>query len=159
RTLQQRPWNLSMWWTSEGERVLRGGEWELFREGLAGIWNHIQDSPVNDESFACGIAAFDNLQANQKLALLALVGRALRDETVPMPDLTAHAEATIAAVFEYIRQSIEIEIGFRMDPQVCPDAAFWRDLVLAACREVEENWEEPLPEPCSDDLGEWGGLI
>ncbi len=63
-----------MWWTSEGERVLRGAEWELFREGLAGVWDQIEDSKGDEEdSFAYGIPAFDNLQTNQKLALLALV--------------------------------------------------------------------------------------
>src|SRR5713101_2358762 len=154
------PWDVNMWWTSEGERVLRGAEWELFREALAGIWDQVEDSLENDEdSFVCGIAAFDNLHANQKVSLLALVGNALRDEAVPMPDLTAHAEATVAAVFEYIRQSIEFEIGFPMDQKVCSEATFWRQLVLAACCEIEENWEEPLPEPCCDDPGEWETLI
>ena len=75
-----------MWWTSEGERVLRGAEWELFREGVSGIWDHIEASSEED-SFCCGIKAFDHLQTNQKLALLALVAKALRDETVSMPEL------------------------------------------------------------------------
>jgi hypothetical protein len=147
-----------MWWTSEGERVLRGAEWELFREGLAGVWDQIEDSKEDDEdSFTYGIPAFDNLQTNQKLALLALVGKALHDEAIPMPNLTAHAEATVATIFKYVRQSVEIEIG--LDEGDDPDATFWRQLVLAACREVEENWEKPLPDPCCDDVGEWEVLI
>src|SRR5260370_39000563 len=74
-----------------------------------------------------------------------------------MPDLTANAEATVAAIFEYIRQSVEIEIG--LDEGDDPDATFWRRHVLAACLEGEENWEEPLPDPSCDDLGEWKVLI
>lgn len=74
-----------------------------------------------------------------------------------MPNLTAHAEATVAAIFEYVRQSVEIEIG--LDQGDCPDATFWRQHVLAACREVEENWEEPLPDPSCDDPGQWDVLI
>ncbi len=148
-----------MWRTSEGERVLGGAEWDLFREGLAGIWDDIDHSLENEDSFCCGITAFDHLQRNQKLALLALVGKALRDETVPMPALTAHTEGTVAAVFEYIRQSIETEIGLHQEPRNSPDATFWRDLVLAAYREVEEDWEEPLPEPTCDDPDEWSVLI
>ena len=125
---------------------------------MAGIWDHIEAS-LEEDSFCCGIKAFDHLQTNQKLALLALVAKALRDETVPMPELTAHTEGTVAAVFEYVRQSIEIEISFHQEPRVSPDATLWRQLVLAACREVKEDWEEPLPEPSCDEPDEWGVLI
>jgi hypothetical protein len=153
------PWDVNMWWTSEGERVLLGAEWELFREGLAGIRDHIGDSARGEESFDYGIAAFDNLQPGQQLALLAQVGQALRDEAVPMPELTAHTEGTVAAVFEYIRQAIGTEISLQQDLRGSSHATFWRQLVLAACRQVEEGCEESLPEPSCDDLDEWGFLI
>src|SRR5258708_5523792 len=88
-----------MWWTSEGERVLRKGEWDLFREGLAALWEHIEDAMKHEPLFHSGIAAFDDLQPEQQLALLALVGKALRDATADVPELTAHTEATVAAIF------------------------------------------------------------
>jgi hypothetical protein len=152
----------NMWRTSEGERVLRGAEWDLFRKGLAGIWGNIEDFQEDEgDSFHFGIKAFDILQTNQKLALLALVGKALRDEAVPMPKLTAHAEATVAAVFEFIRQSNELEM-FEIemfDEEGASDATSWRQYVLAACREVLEQWDEPLPEPSCDDPSKWDELI
>jgi hypothetical protein len=114
-----------MWRTSEGNRILRGAEWKLFRAGLAVIWDEIEDCLVEDDPFASGIAAFDNLQANQKLALLASVGQALRDASVPMPELTAHCEATVAAVFECTWQSVELEISFSSDKTDNPDAVFF----------------------------------
>jgi hypothetical protein len=147
-----------MWRTSEGNRILRGAEWELFRAGLAVIWDEIEDCLVDDDSFSSGIAAFDNLQPNQKLALLASVGQALRDASVPMPELTAHCEATVAAVFECIWQSVELEMGLECDTGD-PNALFWRQLVLAACREINETWEESLPAPDCDEPDVWEGLV
>jgi len=42
--------------------------------------------------------------------LLALVGKALKDEGKPMPELTAHTEATVAAVYAHILSMIVMEI-------------------------------------------------
>jgi len=148
-----------MWRTSEGNRILRGAEWELFRAGLAVIWDEIEDCLEGEDSFTCGIAAFDNLQANQKLALLASVGQALRDASVPMPELTVHGEATVAAVFECIWQSVELEISLSSDQTDNPDAVFWRQLILVACREINETWEEPLPGPDCDEPDVWEMLV
>ncbi|HKB40783.1 MAG TPA: hypothetical protein VKD72_30435, partial [Gemmataceae bacterium] len=98
-----------MWRTSLGDRVLRGAEWELFRTSLSCVWDLVEESFGVGDLFESGIDAFDDLQPGQKLALLALVGKALRDEAAPTPPLTAHNEAAIAAVFENVRQSIELE--------------------------------------------------
>jgi hypothetical protein len=46
---------------------MKGAEWELFREGLSALWDWVE-------------ASFD-LQPSQKLAMLALVGQAMRDDT------------------------------------------------------------------------------
>jgi hypothetical protein len=100
----------SVWCSCEGERVLQGAEWELFRVGLDEVWDYVEDSFDDDDCFPFGIAAFDDLQPGQKLAVLAQVGQALHDKAVPPPPLTAHAEATIAAVYVHIRQSVELEI-------------------------------------------------
>jgi hypothetical protein len=148
-----------MWRTSEGERVLQGAEWELFRAGLVEVWDLTEDSFVEGSLFASGIDAFDNLQPAQKLALLALVGKALRDEATPPPELTAHSEGTVAAVFAYICASFHVEIDMSRDPNLAQPATFWRELILAAFREVVEQWEEPLPEPTCDEFGEWDLLL
>src|SRR4051812_10160576 len=132
-----------MWWTPLGERVLRGAEWELFRDGLAMVCDLVEEAKASDdpEIGSVGVEAFDQLQPNQKLALLALVGKALKDEGEPTPELTAHTEATVAAVYAHILAMIVMEIesppesekvdGWD-DPEHIEDAFAWRRLALAA---------------------------
>ena len=148
-----------MWWTSAGERVLRGAEWALFQAGLGGVWDLVEDSFSGDDLFSCGLAAFDDLQPGQKLALAAQVGQALHDETVPPPELTAHAEAAIAAVFEHVRQSVEAEIGMQPVSGPAEHAFSWRRLIAAACRESGAAGDEPLPDEACDDVSEWALLL
>jgi hypothetical protein len=137
-----------MWWTPLGERVLRGAEWELFRDGLSMLCDLVEESKSSDdpEIGSVGVEAFDQLQPNQKLALLAWVGRALKDEGEPMPELTAHTEATVAAVYAHVLSMIVMEIesppGSEQvdgwdDPEDIDDAFAWRRLALAAYLEAE----------------------
>ncbi len=128
----------AMWWTPEGERVLRGAEWELFRAGLDMTWDMVEQS-MDDPDFCSGVEAFDRLQPNQKLALLALVGKALKNEGEPRPKLTAHTEATVAAIFRQIADQVVIEIDMAAEPEPDEDVMFWRRLALAAYRETEEQ--------------------
>src|SRR3954469_25286130 len=130
-----------MWWTPLGERVLRGAEWELFRDGLAMVCDLVEEAKSSDdpEIGSFGVEAFDWLQPNQKLALLALVGKALKDEGEPMPELTAHTEAAVAAVYAHIFSMIVVEIecapGSREDggdPSDVDDWFAWRRMALAA---------------------------
>jgi hypothetical protein len=148
-----------MWRTSEGERVLQGAEWELFRQGLSTLWDDIEES-FNDPDFSeTGVEAFDQLQPHQKLAMLALVGRALHDPSMLPIELTATTEGTAAAVFADILHRLAMEIDFQDDPEMGEHATFWRDLVLAAAQEMEADWEEPLPDRRCADASEWDFLI
>src|SRR6266540_5571336 len=149
----------NVWRTSQGERVLRGAEWELFRAGLGEVWDLVEDSFDGEGFVSSGLAAFDDLQPGQKLALLAQVGQALHDEGVPSPELTAHAEAAIAAVYEHVRQSVEVEIDAQDVPELAQHAFFWRRLILAACRQGDVAGDEPLPDEGCDDLSEWALLL
>src|SRR5208283_4370160 len=54
----------------------------------------------NGELAASGVPLFDELGQAQKLAMLSAVSKALLDESVPSPKLTALNEATVAAVYE-----------------------------------------------------------
>ena len=128
-----------MWWTPEGERVLRGAEWELFREGLDATWDMVEQSMDDPDFFNWGVEAFDRLQPNQRLALLALVGKALKAEGEPRPKLTAHTEATVAAIFRHIADRVVFEIEMAAEPEPAEDAMFWRRLVLEAYREAEDQ--------------------
>jgi len=142
-----------MWRTSQGERVLKGAEWRLFAEALTFVSDMVVDMGDPDE-FDSGVAVFDRLQRNQKLAMLTLVGQALKDERTPSPELTAVAEGAVAAVFAKLRDAVEIEIEMGESSHELPT---WRALVLAACRDV--GIDDSLPEASTDDLEEWDPLI
>src|SRR5262249_27231047 len=149
----------TMWRTSQGERVLKGAEWPLLREGLAAVWDLVEDSFDEDNLFSAGVEAFDELQPNQKLAMLALVGRALGDEATPPPQLTALTEGTAAAVFACVREMITMEVERIGDLEESEDRTFWRRLVLTAYREAGCAGNEALPEATCNDLEEWTVLL
>lgn len=150
-----------MWWTPDGERILQGAEWELFSEGLSVLWDRVENSFDFPELAETGITAFDTLQLNQKLWLLAAVGRALSDAGTSYPDLTANNEATVAAVFRLIAEEVECEVEEAADPEwikhldTPDDATSWRRLIFAAYQEAVESDETSTgistPEELSDD--------
>ena len=85
-----------MWWTPLGQRVLRGAQnGNSSATDSPVLCDMVQESKSSDDPELCfvGVKAFDQLQPNQKLALLALVSKALKDQDEPMPELTAHTEA------------------------------------------------------------------
>ena len=141
-----------MWHTQLGERTLSGSEWELFRQGLRALWDHVDDA--GDEPVLCetGVAVFDRLQPASKLAMIALVGKALTEENEPCPPLTALTEGTFAAVYATIREEIELEIDMRREgPQPEGEEFSMRPLVLAAIRQTNPEWENPHPDPEDDN--------
>jgi hypothetical protein len=140
-----------MWWTPDGQRVLQGAEGRLFREALGTIADMVRDDTEGVWKF--GAPPFDNLQPNQKLALLAQVGSALLREDHPMPPLTAILEAGAGAIYEVIRVMVEMEID---QPAEWRESPSWRELVLAACR---QRGGEELLDPESEDLDEWEVLV
>lgn len=148
-----------MWWTPDGDRVLQGAEWELFRQGLACLLDSVEESFNDPGALATGVAVFDSLQPSQQLAMLALVGEALKDSTIPAPELTAHTEGAVAAVYRHTSLMIEFEIGRENDPSDEDSPTFWRELVLAAANQDDEDWEEPLPGVRCDDMGEWNFVL
>jgi hypothetical protein len=111
--------------------------------------------PVDRESLSpC------QLQPNQKLALLARVGKALRDEGEPMLELAAHTEATVAVVYAHILAMIVMEIEAPSesgtvegwdDPGDIGDAFAWRRLALAA---YLEDGGEPGADGTATDEGD-----
>ena len=143
-----------MWWTPDGERVLRGREATLFREALGVLADSVRDDEKGDLG-QFGISAFDSLQRSQKLAVLAEVGTALLREEGPAPTLTAAREATVAVVYELVRDMVQLEID---DPQAVGVRPTWRKLVLGACRQRRGD-DDSLPSQDCDDCEEWDLLI
>jgi hypothetical protein len=154
---------MTMWWTSVGERVLRGEEWNLFREGLSKLWDDVEISDDDDEERdTTGVTVFDGLRKAERLALMATVARGLSDVDEPCLDLTVLTDATIAAVFAQIRYLIRVEVEKgRMvrDDRSAERVLRPRDLVLAAIKEVYPERRSPLPLADSDDLTEWFSLV
>src|SRR5262245_48669160 len=100
-----------MWRTPTGDRVLDPAEWAVFREGLVLLSDLIQDEwDVTNGLSRTGVTAFDDFQPGQKLSLLAEVGKALSDPTVPAPFHTAANEAAIAAVFAAVETYLDLEL-------------------------------------------------
>ncbi len=138
-----------MWWTTEGERVLQGAEWAVFRLGLSCLSDEIEACQQEEEYGTTGVAEFDRLRKSERLALLAQVARGLHDEDAPCPDLTALTEGTIAAIFAHLRYLIEVEVeteaaqsrGSTSPNGDCTERT--RHLVLAALHEVDPDRELP----------------
>ncbi len=100
---------------------------------------------TEDNDYDVGVDVFDRLTNSQKLAMLALVGRALLIKETRPPALTAVSEGTVAALFAYLRELVEVELDIR--------TRSWRPLILAACR--SRRLKIRLPRPGCRKLEEW----
>src|SRR3954463_7842305 len=116
-----------MWRTQHGDRVLRGHEWLLFREGLADLWQWVEDTSDSADGYETGVDVFDALQPAQKLALLALVGRALSDQSVAPPALSAVSEGAVAAVFGHILRALHEETFLQEEDPEREAFLSWRE--------------------------------
>ena len=94
-----------MYRTSQGERTLWGAERRLFAESLAMIVDYLSEG---DYSF--GIAVLDDLQRNQKIAVLLGVSKSLLRDNVAPPPLTAVSEAAVAGVYQHMQDLVADEI-------------------------------------------------
>jgi hypothetical protein len=146
-----------MWRTPQGERILRGAEWDLFREGLAALCDQVEDSFDDPERCCTEIDVFDRLIPAQKLAMIAAVGTALSEQATPCPELTAVAEGTIAAVFSVIRTWIDIEINDQTEGNADLQEPQFRDLLLATVLEFDPGAE--VPERNCADPEAWGLIL
>ena len=141
-----------MYDTPAGVRVLQGPERSLFVTSLGMIVDLLRT-----DDFAVDIAVFDDLQRNQKIAVLHTIGHALLRDDTPAPDLTAVIEGAVASVFEHIRTMVMQEIELPPDNEYFDDnLPTWRELVLAAARELEL---EEYPHPKSRDEETWDFLL
>jgi len=152
-----------MWCTSQGERVLNGAEWDLFREGLSCLWDDVEASEEEDGPGTTGIAVFDELPKAERLSLLASVAKGLTDEDEPCPDLTALTEGTVAAIFAHILYLIEVEIELQEEAMASGSSRMvrsrrLRQMVLAAADQVGIDRGPLRVESGSDALAEWSDL-
>lgn len=148
------------WNSSHGQRTLEGAEAALIREALAALVEHCKDEIEGEtDHWTYGVALFDGLEPGVQLALLAEVGHALLRETETCPELTAVNEATIAALYRYIEEAIEIEIDVQIHEVLADDPAlpkaffFWRGRVRAVF--LEDGEIDELPDLRSTDSDNW----
>ena len=150
-----------MWATQLGDRALRGAEWNLFREGLSYLGDHVEELIEDPDLDPCicwtNVDIFDRLEPPQKLAMLAAVGTALRKEDAPCPQLTSLSEGTFAAVFGAIRGWIEAEIDVQQEGGQTEGGKTIRDLVVAAARETRSGLKIPVT-TCSD-MEAWDEIL
>ena len=148
-----------MWRTQDGDRVLTEAEWTLFRAGLELLCEAIEeDIRAGTDDADTGIAVFDRLTPEQKLALLADTVFALREPATPTPRHTAANEGAIAAVFSMIRVELETELDLAgmEDEEEKPTEI--RRMLRAVC-EGSEDREVALPDEASTDAEEWDWLL
>jgi hypothetical protein len=153
-----------MWWTSAGERILTGAEWELFREGLSTLWDEVEMSEEEDGPGTTGIQVFDELPKLDRLALLALVAKGLTDENEACPDLTARTEGSVAAIFAHLRYLIGVEIDIQEEGIASGCSGGFRsrtirEIVLVAARHASVGCGGLHTESGSTALVGWMELI
>jgi hypothetical protein len=132
-----------MWHTNTGDRTLEGGEARLFAETL---WDFICELEVDEGDYDVGLEVFDRLTYGQKVSVLSIIGTGLLTPDIPMRNLTAAVESAIAAVFDYLKIAVIVEIH---EPEIKSN---WRKMVLAARREGDA---EDLPDEGCEDEQEW----
>ena len=97
---------LSVYRTSNGERILLGAERRLFEQSLAMMVDHLS---IDDCDF--GVPVFGELQRGQKLFALYRAGRGLLRPDEAPPELTAFLEAAVAAVYRHALDKVIMENG------------------------------------------------
>ncbi len=141
-----------MYDTPGGVRVLRGAERTLFVTSVG-----MMVDLLRTDDCGADIATFENLQRNQKIAILHTATLALLREDVPAPELTAVLEGAVASVFEHIRVMLFQEIKLPPDDEFFQDnVPTWRELVLAAAFDLDL---EELPNPDARDKDDWDFVI
>ncbi len=152
------------WNSNNGQRTLEGAEAALIRDALADVVERCRhEIESGTEHWTYDVALFDCLEPGVQLALLAEVGQALLRQTETCPELTAANEATIAALYRYIEEALEIEIdvqildGLSDDSDSSEAVFFWRSRVRAVFEEDDEIDE--LPDLNSTDSGNWLLLV
>ena len=150
-------WGHLMWRTNSGNRILSPEEWACFCMGLGSLRDEIEsDLHCDSDDSESGVAIFDRLTPEQKLALLADVSVALHDPEVPIPPLTAINEGAVAAVLKrfWFDLCLELELSEELSQSADEEAPFQhRRLLLAAF--YDELEADELPALSETDEGEW----
>lgn len=149
-----------MWPTSEGDRTLHGSEAMLVANAVEIMLDLLidyldTDEDTDPEAYAAvlqtGISVFDSLSISQRVGVLHRTAvHLLTDTPFAESTLSAVDDAAIAAVYQEVRDRVEIEIDFSDDFEPAaeerpPDDPLhplaWRRLVHRACCEKFDDGE------------------
>lgn len=118
-----------MWETSEGIRKLAGAEGDFVFE-VAQWYFEQMDTHLCDEDaegWHVRIPVFDTMPILKRAGAILYVTRLLLNDEAPCP-LTAWSEAAAAAIYEYAKDLVEMEIDEPMEG----DETFWRKRIQRA---------------------------
>ncbi len=132
-----------MWHTSRGDRTLSGPESLLVGAAIESMIDELlirmddcydEDQPFHQGHY--GVVAYDSLTVSQRVGLLHDVAEHLLTETPCVMQLSAAAEASIAAIFIEIRDCVVIEIDLSedADDESQSQLQSWRQMVRGAAR-------------------------
>jgi hypothetical protein len=94
------------WNTPVGLRVLEDAELYLLSRAIEDITLDILESDPGEPFALIGIELFDKLHDAEKIVMLDYVKTYLFEESPAPPPRTATAEATVAAIFEFINNQV-----------------------------------------------------
>jgi hypothetical protein len=165
-----------MWHTSRGDRTLNGDEAVLVRAAIDAMVDALLidlDDEFDETAgyWDSGIPLYNAFSPAQRIALLHDVAKHLLTETEHVLPLSAALEATVAAIFVDIRDSVAIEIDFLAPPRedLPLRSPSWRQRVLAAYQAIlrlpsgdQPEWDPAaasLPSPTCNDVRVWESLV
>ena len=129
-----------MWWTPDWGADLARCRSMPFREALGTVVDMVRDG--NESVWQFGATPFDNLQPNQKLAVVAQVGMRLLHENGTDAQTDRHFGGGSRGNLR--RDPRHVGNGNRPD-RLNGNCRPWRELVLAAC--LEQGIDELLDPP------------
>ncbi|TWU00999.1 UPF0158 family protein [Stieleria varia] len=154
-----------MYETTYGDRVLRGAEARLIAHAAwrftDDLRNHVPSDGRADMNRGDSVI-FEALSPEQKIVMIDRVTLYLLDETVDAPPCTALLDATIAALYRQVYDSVNIEIDLDHTSSTSgPEGTLEREQVIEAYL-VNADVEDPdfeAPDPECQDLSIWQGII
>jgi len=146
-----------MWHTPDGDKIIDGAYKRLLQKSIAFMCEDIlTDADINDDDeyekpMISGVHVFDKMNGKQALHYLAYVADMLF-ENESDAELNYLTEATVAAVHNYIANSIAVEIEMG-------EGDSWRKLTLDAIDWFDEDVPSPLGTDTWDDADRWATLV
>ncbi len=146
-----------MWNTTYGERTLVWAERLLVATESWALTEAISEA-ASDGGASFGILLFDRLTWQQQMFMLDQVLAALVEPTIPAPPNTALLDATVAAIYAQMVNSVQLEIDTAEPDEDDPNNPYSQDIdslvrqnILSALTEPIET-DEPMEEPFEDHL-------